>query len=60
MAFSFIKQDNDVAYNLVELVCDSLADIQALPTTCAPGSSCICLEDASVYMLSTEKQWKQL
>ena len=60
MAYSIIKQNDDSAYNLVELVIDFKADIETLPTTYAAGSDCICIEDSSVYMLGNDKIWHEL
>ena len=46
---------------VTEVVVDTVADVEGVPTaTFAPGSTIIVLEDASVYMLNTSKEWKKL
>lgn len=59
------KADNSKRYdNWFYFMCDSLSDIDTLPTqtanaelpieveTCAPGSECLCLETGEVYILN--------
>ena len=43
---------------VVEIVADTLDDIQDLPTTddVGVGSDCIVLEDSSVYMLGNDNE----
>lgn len=56
--------DNDYPGYHVEFVVDTVADVANVPTNYAPGSTCIVLEDSSVYILSTgdpePKQWKKV
>lgn len=58
--YSYISQGEDIAYNLVQLSADFRTDIEKLPTNCAVGSTCIVIEDSSVWMLNSEKIWKEL
>lgn len=58
--YKITKQGDTNQYNLVEYVCDLLTDVQDLPTTVAPGSTAIIIENTSVWMLSPEKIWKEL
>lgn len=65
MAYSIRQQDNDISYNVVELVVNTRADILTLPTNWSSGSTAICLEDSSVHMLSVNtdlniKYWKEI
>lgn len=60
MGYSLIKQNDSNTYDLKEFVCDKIADIETLPKSPAPGSTCICIEDATVWILSTEKVWIKL
>lgn len=60
MGYSLIKQDNDVAYNIREFMCDSPSDLVNLPTDAAPGSTCIVISSSTVYMLNTNKEWKEI
>jgi hypothetical protein len=55
--FKIYRNSDTTSAYVVELVADTLEDIDNLPTTFSPGSDCLCLEDSSVYMLGTDKQW---
>lgn len=59
--YTTIKRDNEVAYNVNEYVCDSVADLDSLPR-CASGSTAIVLEEGNtaVYMKNTEGKWVKL
>lgn len=59
MAF-IIKNGEDVAYNVVELVCDTTAEVAQIPTTYAVGSTLFVIENATAYMLNSNKEWKLL
>lgn len=61
MMHSVIKHDNEVAYNVNEYVCNSVADLNSLPR-CAPGSTAIILgeDNVVVYMKSPEGKWVKL
>lgn len=57
MAFSTFKQGADDYY---EFVCDSVDDINALPTDCAPGSVAFVIEGSVCYMLNNQTEWKPI
>ena len=59
--YSIIKQSDDIAYNVNEYICESVADLDSLPR-CAPGSTAIIIENGShsVYMKSVEGKWVKL
>ena len=59
--YSIIKHDKDVAYNVNEYVCTSVADLDSLPR-CAPGSTAIVLmaDKSEVYMKNPEGKWVKL
>ena len=60
MAYAITQQgDNTTAY-LTGFVVDTLADIETLPVKIPAGSTCICLEDSSVWMLGVNKDWKPI
>ena len=45
----------------MELVCDTEADVETLPTVnCAAGSSCLVIETSNVYILNSKKEWKKI
>ena len=59
--YSIIKQSDDIAYNVNEYICESVADLDSL-SRCAPGSTAIIIENGSysVYMKSVEGKWVKL
>lgn len=77
MAYWINESGNSNNSNYREFGCDKLADIPKLPTSttegeyqendsvaskpCAVGSTCICLENSSVWMLGKEpNEWSEL
>lgn len=58
--YSVMKENNSTQYGLTQYVCDTEADIKSLPTTARPGSTCILIEGARVFMLTVNRQWKEL
>lgn len=77
MAYWVQDTDVDNNMGRKSLYCDFLADIDKLPThkkegvkqeddstasnTCVYGSSCLCLEDTSVWILGKETdEWKRI
>ena len=63
--YRVIANGEDVQQSVVEIVADTLADIEDLQTETAtayysPGSNCIVLEDSSVWMLGNDKVWHEL
>jgi hypothetical protein len=55
--YSFMAQNGIVSYGIIEVVVDFRSDIATLPKDCAPGSSCIVLEDFSIWLFNSKKQW---
>lgn len=69
-------QDIDVKNGIKNFCCTSISDIATLPTTAAEGveqknevsaheiarrgSSCLCLEDGSYYMLTPDDLWMKI
>ena len=48
-----------------ELYCDTTSDVNDLPQFAQDwdlqmGSSCLCIQDSSVYMLKSDGNWKKL
>lgn len=60
MAYSIIQQGDTVQTYMIEAMCDLRDDVQTLPTSWASGSSCLVIEDSSVWMLGLDKQWHEL
>lgn len=52
--------DKSAAY-VAELIADTDADVQDIPVDLyEPGTTCIVIENSTVYMLNTQKEWKLL
>jgi len=56
---SYQNSDNVVPYYMA-FVADMLTDVNKLPTNCAPGSTCIVIENSSLWMLGTDNQWHEM
>ena len=55
--FSIRTADKSAAY-VEEFVVNTDADVASIPVDLiAPGSTCIVIGNASVYMLNTNKEW---
>lgn len=56
-----IKQQGDTVQSyVIEAVTDTCADIASLPTTWAVGSTCLVIEDSSVWILGNDLIWHEL
>lgn len=44
----------------VSITADNLTDIQDLPTDYEMGSTCLVIEDTSVWMLGGDKEWHKI
>lgn len=61
MAARYVQQDNDVAYGVNSYMADTRADLANINVQGdQPGTTCIVLEDSSVHMLDTNKEWQEL
>jgi hypothetical protein len=61
MAYNITSQRGEVEAYVMELVCDTEADVSTLPTSnCAAGSTCLVIESSNVYVLNSEKVWKKI
>ena len=60
MAYRITSQRGEVEAYVMELVCDTEADVETLPTVnCAAGSSCLVIETSNVYILNSKKEFIQ-
>jgi hypothetical protein len=60
MAYSYTSENGQVKKYAAEFLADKIVDIENLPTDVRPGSSCLCLENSSIYILNNEKTWQKL
>lgn len=58
--FKVYKNSDTTTSYVVEIVADTIDDIEDLPTNFTPGSDCIVLEDSSVWMLGNDEVWHRL
>ena len=54
------KNGDSTQSNVVEIVVDTLTDLDDVPTDFGIGSDCLVLEDTSVWMLGNDKTWHLL
>lgn len=56
-----IKQQGDTVQNgIIEYVADTRADIDKIPKFGLMGSTCLVIEDSSVWILDSDKNWHEL
>lgn len=60
MAYTTIKNGDNTQSTVVEIVIDTRAEINDLPTNYGVGSDAIVLDDSSVWMLGNDKIWHEL
>lgn len=58
--YKITRQGNTEQTYVIEAVCDNLTDITTLPINWEVGSTCIVIEDSSVWMLGNDKNWHKL
>lgn len=58
--YSIKQQGDTVQTYVIEAVADTRADIANLPTTWAVGSTCLVIEDSSVWILGNDLIWHEL
>lgn len=60
MAYRVTKNADTTQPSVVEIVADTLSDKENLSTDFGSGSTCIVLENSSVWMLGNDKVWHEL
>lgn len=58
--YNITKTADRTAAYIMELIADTEEDVASLPTHYAPGSTCIVVSPASVYILNSKKKWVKL
>lgn len=58
MSVRISKSGEHVQQGTVIYTADNENDIQSLPTTCTPGSTCFCIETSTTYILNNQGEWK--
>ena len=60
MAYKIILNGDNTQSSVVEIVVDTLAELDDVPTDFGVGSDCIVLENSSVWMLGNDRKWHEL
>ena len=60
MAYRITVNGNNIQSSVVEIIADTVADVDTLPTDVGVGSDCIVLENSSVYMMGCDGHWHEL
>lgn len=60
MAYKVISNGVNIQSSVVEIVVDTLAELDDVPTDFGVGSDCIVLENSSVWMLGNDRKWHEL
>ena len=53
------KEEYYDIYNILQYCCDTRENFAKFPTKDSARSTCIVINDSSVYMLDLEEQWKE-
>lgn len=57
---NILKNGNNPSKYVMEYIADTEADVKNLDTNGTPGSTCLVIESAEVYMLNGNHEWKKL
>lgn len=60
MAYSSYQNSDNIVPYFVALTADARTDIDELPTEYAAGSTCLIIEDSSLWILGNDKKWHQI
>lgn len=57
---SITKRSGNESQYVNEYIADTEEDILKLPKDCSPGSTALCVATSSVYIMNSNKEWKEL
>lgn len=60
MAYSSYQNSDNIVPYYVALIADTEEDIPNLPTDYAPGSTCLVVENSSLWILGNDSTWYNL
>ena len=58
--YNIIRQGDADQNNILQYCCDTREDFAKPPIKDDAGSACIVIEDSSVWMLGTDKEWHKI
>lgn len=59
-SYSSYQNSDNIAPYYAALIADTTDDVDGLPVEFAPGSTCIVIEDSSLWILGNDKIWHQI
>lgn len=54
------KRDGKEVSGVIEVMVDTLADVEHLPLTCLPGSTALVLSTSDVYIFNGQGKWVKI
>lgn len=60
MGYNTLSQSGHTTYGIKEFVVDTVEDVKKLPTDIPMGSAALVIENSSVWILNSQKDWKEL
>lgn len=60
MAYSSYQNSDNIVPYYAALVADYLADIEKIPIDFAIGSTCLVIEDSSLWILGNDRKWHKI
>ena len=57
---NILKNGNNPSKYVMEYIADTEENVKNLDTNGTPGSTCLVIESAEVYMLNGNHEWKKL
>lgn len=60
--YSITAQSGNTSSYIMEFQVDKIEDLVGLPKspTCSSGSTCLCIEDSSVWVLGSDNEWHEI
>jgi len=59
-SYSSYQNSDNIAPYYAALVADTTSDVDGLPVEFAPGSTCVVIEDSSLWILGNDKIWHEI
>lgn len=59
-SYSSYQNSDNIAPYYAALVADTTTDVDGLPVEFAPGSTCVVIEDSSLWILGNDKIWHEI
>lgn len=60
MAYSSYQNSDNIVPYYQAFVADKIVDIETMPTEIAPGSTCLVIENSSLWILGNDYKWHEI